>query len=253
MLTGDENIVDINFTVFWLIKDAQAYLFNIRNPEATVKAAAESAMREVVGETPIAPALAEGRGKIEAKRRSCCSASSIPMAPASSDAGADGEGRSAGPGDRRVPRRAARARRPRTAAQRGGSLSQRHPAAGARRGRLQISRRPTPIGPRSSPGRRATPTAFCRSITRIKQSEDVTLQRLYLETMEEILKNSKKIIIDKSAQGNTGVLPYLPLPELCNPLRATHRRRPLSSRRLPVAGSPIPPVSGSASSAGRRR
>src|SRR5712672_3982354 len=65
MLTGDENIVDINFTVFWIIKDARAYLFNIRAPEATVKSAAESAMREVVGETPIAQALSEGRGKIE--------------------------------------------------------------------------------------------------------------------------------------------------------------------------------------------
>src|SRR5829696_2530899 len=65
MLTGDENIVDINFTVFWIIKDALPYLFNIRAPEATVKAAAESAMREIVGETPIAQALAEGRGKIE--------------------------------------------------------------------------------------------------------------------------------------------------------------------------------------------
>src|SRR6202011_4322197 len=65
MLTGDENIVDINFTVFWVIKDAQAYLFNIRDPEATVKSAPESAMREVVGETPIAQALSEGRGKIE--------------------------------------------------------------------------------------------------------------------------------------------------------------------------------------------
>ena len=65
MLTGDENIVDINFTVFWVIKDAQSYLFNIRDPEATVKSAAESAMREIVGETPIAQALAEGRGKIE--------------------------------------------------------------------------------------------------------------------------------------------------------------------------------------------
>ncbi len=65
MLTGDENIVDINFTVFWVIKDAQAYLFNIRAPEATVKSAAESAMREIVGQTQIAQALAEGRGKIE--------------------------------------------------------------------------------------------------------------------------------------------------------------------------------------------
>src|SRR5215475_7461203 len=66
MLTGDENIVDINFTVFWVVKDAKAFLFNIRGPDATVKSAAESAMREVVGETPIAQALSEGRGKIEA-------------------------------------------------------------------------------------------------------------------------------------------------------------------------------------------
>ena len=65
MLTGDENIVDVNFTVFWVIKDAYAYLFDIRDPDATVKSAAESAMREVVGETPIAQALSEGRGKIE--------------------------------------------------------------------------------------------------------------------------------------------------------------------------------------------
>jgi len=47
-----------------------------------------------------------------------------------------------------------------------------------------------------------------------KAAEDVTLQRLYLETMEEILKNSNKVIIDKSAQGESGVLPYLPLPAL---------------------------------------
>ena len=79
MLTGDENIVDINLTVFWIINvpafkeiDAsrrtagdQSYLFNIRNPEGTLKSAAESAMREVVGQTPIAHALSEGRGKIE--------------------------------------------------------------------------------------------------------------------------------------------------------------------------------------------
>src|SRR5260370_4363111 len=65
MLTGDENIVDINFTVFWVIKNAQAYLFNIRDPDATVKSAAESAMREVVGETPIAQALSEGPRKLQ--------------------------------------------------------------------------------------------------------------------------------------------------------------------------------------------
>ncbi|MBT3700926.1 MAG: protease modulator HflK, partial [Alphaproteobacteria bacterium] len=65
MLTGDENIVDIDFAVFWRIKDAGRYLFNIDNPEATVKATAESAMREIIGKTNIAAAFAEGRQKIE--------------------------------------------------------------------------------------------------------------------------------------------------------------------------------------------
>ena len=65
MLTGDENIVDINFVLLWMIKDAGQYLFNIRDPEATVKAVAESAMREIVGKTPIAEATTEARGRIE--------------------------------------------------------------------------------------------------------------------------------------------------------------------------------------------
>ena len=51
MLTGDENIIDVQFVVFWLIKDAAQYLFNVRNPEVTVKAVAESAMREVIGKS----------------------------------------------------------------------------------------------------------------------------------------------------------------------------------------------------------
>jgi len=65
MLTGDENIIDIQYTVFWKIQDPNLYLFNIVSPEATVKAAAESAMREVVGQMPANQALAEGRTRIE--------------------------------------------------------------------------------------------------------------------------------------------------------------------------------------------
>jgi membrane protease subunit HflK len=64
MLTGDENIIDINFAVFWKISDAVSYLFNVRNPELVVKAVAESSMREVIGRTPIQPALTELRGQI---------------------------------------------------------------------------------------------------------------------------------------------------------------------------------------------
>jgi membrane protease subunit HflK len=65
MLTGDENIIDINFAVFWKINNAFAYLFNTRNPPLIVKAVAESSMREVIGRTPIQPALTELRAQIE--------------------------------------------------------------------------------------------------------------------------------------------------------------------------------------------
>lgn len=65
MLTGDENIVDINASVFWRIRDAGAFQFNTRNPDVTVKAAAESVLRQVVGKTDIQSALTEGRAAIE--------------------------------------------------------------------------------------------------------------------------------------------------------------------------------------------
>ena len=65
MLTGDENIIDIDFAVFWRISNAVAYLFNTRNPDVLVKAVAESSMREVIGRTPIQPALTELRAQIE--------------------------------------------------------------------------------------------------------------------------------------------------------------------------------------------
>jgi membrane protease subunit HflK len=65
MLTGDENIIDIDFTVFWRINDASAFLFNTANPESLVRAVAESSMREVIGRTPIQPALTQLRAQIE--------------------------------------------------------------------------------------------------------------------------------------------------------------------------------------------
>merc|ERR1712224_174149 len=65
MLTGDENIVNIDFSVFWVIKDAGNFLFKIQDPEGTVKAAAETAMREVIARSDIQPILTEGRSKIE--------------------------------------------------------------------------------------------------------------------------------------------------------------------------------------------
>jgi modulator of FtsH protease HflK len=67
MLTGDENIIDINLAIFWKIDDAVAYLFNTRDPDALVKAVAESSIREVMGRTPIQPALTQLRAQIESE------------------------------------------------------------------------------------------------------------------------------------------------------------------------------------------
>jgi membrane protease subunit HflK len=214
MLTGDENIVDINFTVFWVIKDAQAYLFNIRDPEATVKSAAESAMREVVGETPIAQALSEGRGKIETDTQTLLQGilnvynagieltqmqllKVDPPAPVI-DAFRDVQRALA---DRERLRNEAESYRndiiPRA---RGDSVRIKQEADAYRQ---EITARSQGDADR-----------FLSVYNAFKAAQDVTLQRLYLETMEEILKNSNKVIIDKSAEGGNGVLPYLPLPAL---------------------------------------
>ena len=65
MLTGDENIVDLNFTIFWIINDAKDYLFNVPKPRDYNKSIGESVMREKIGQTPIDPILSEGKSIIE--------------------------------------------------------------------------------------------------------------------------------------------------------------------------------------------
>ncbi|MGC2202789.1 MAG: FtsH protease activity modulator HflK, partial [Stellaceae bacterium] len=250
MLTGDENIVDINFTVFWVIKDAQAYLFNIRAPEATVKSAAESAMREVVGETPIAQALSEGRGKIETDTQGLLQGildtygagievtqmqllKVDPPAPVI-DAFRDVQRALA---DRERLRNEAEAYRndiiPRA---RGDAVRIKQEAAAYQQEIVARSQ--------------GDADRFTSVYNAFKVAQDVTLQRLYLETMEEILKNSNKVIIDKSAQGGNGVLPYLPLPALGNPPGTASASPPASgsapSGASPGAGQPpslaVPPV-----------
>jgi membrane protease subunit HflK len=249
MLTGDENIVDINFTVFWLIKDAQAFLFNIRGPEGTVKSAAESAMREIVGQTQIAQALAEGRGKIESETQKLLQSildfygagivvtqvqlSKVDPPEKVIDAFRDVQRALA---DRERLRNEAEAYRndilPRA---RGDAVRIRQEAEAYR---SEITARAQGDADR-----------FLSVYNAYKAAEDVTAQRLYLETMEEILKSAKKIIIDKPAEGQSGVLPYLPLPDLLH-------SQPTPQGQSSTTGQPpaIPPsTSTSQQPAGRRR
>jgi modulator of FtsH protease HflK len=218
MLTGDENIVDINFTVFWVIKDAKDYLFNIRAPDATVKSAAESAMREVIGETPIAQAMAEGRGKVETDTHNLLQGilddygagievTQLQLLKVDPPAGRNGEVIDA---FRDVQRALADRERLRNEAEayRNDIVPKARGAAAAVKQEAEAYR--AEIIARSQ----GDADRFTSVYHAFKAAQDVTLQRLYLETMEEILKNSNKVIIDKSAQGGSGVLPYLPLPAL---------------------------------------
>jgi modulator of FtsH protease HflK len=240
MLTGDENIVDVNFTVFWVVKDAYAYLFDIRDPDATVKSAAESAMREVVGETPIAQALSEGRGKIETETqrllqgildayKSGVEVTQLqllkvdPPAPVI-DAFRDVQRAKA---DQDRLRNEAEAYRndiiPRA---RGDAVRIKQEAEAYRQ---EIIARAQGDADR-----------FTAVYKAFKAGQDVTLQRIYLETMEEILKNSNKVIIDKSAEGGSGVLPYLPLPAL----GSTQGQAGATSGNAPGSSSGAPPTAG---------
>ncbi len=143
MLTGDENIVDVDFVVFWRIANAPDYLFNIENPEGTVKDVAESAMREVVGQGDIQPILTEARAKTEFDVQTADAEDPrFLRRRRAGHPGAAAEGRSARSGDRRLPRRAGRPRRPGASAERGASLRQPHRAGGQGRGRAHPASRP---------------------------------------------------------------------------------------------------------------
>lgn len=214
MLTGDENIVDIDSTVFWVIKDAGKYLFNIRNPEATVKLSAESVMREVIGRTPIQSALTEGRNEIE-------EATLRRVQELLDSYGAGIEMRRVQllkvdpPGpviDAFIDVQRARADlerlRNEAEAYRNDILPRARGEAekmiqGANAYREQITNQAQGEAER-----------FLKVLASYRLAKDVTKQRIYLETLEEVFRGMNKVVIDSSAGGASGVVPYLPLPEI---------------------------------------
>jgi membrane protease subunit HflK len=236
MLTGDENIVDINFTVFWVIKNAEDYLFNIRKPEETVKVAAESAMREVIGHTEIASAFAEGRGKIETDTHSLLQQildayqSGIevtqvqlqkvdPPAPVI-DAFRDVQSAKI---DLQRLVNEAQAYRNDVVPRAHGDASRIVQEAEAYR--QQVVRQAEGEASR-----------FLSVYQSYKAAEDVTARRLYIETMESILKGTNKVILDKAASGS-GVLPYLPLPAV-EPGAPAKPAPPAPSTAVPPTSAP---------------
>ena len=214
MLTGDENIIDINFVVFWVINDAGKYLFNIRNPDATVKDVAESTMREVIGKTPIDSALSEGRSVVEAQTQELMQA--VLDAYGSGVTVTQVELQKADPPGAVIAAyrdvQAAQADQERIINQAQAYENSIVPVAQGEAARLiqeaEAYKQETINRALGEANR------FNAVYNEYIQAKDVTTRRLYLETMQDILAGMNKVIIDSQGGGTQGVLPYLPLPEL---------------------------------------
>jgi membrane protease subunit HflK len=213
MLTGDENIVDIDFAVVWRIKDARNYLFNIRHPEGTVKAVAESAMREVVGRTAIDDVLTEERESVERDSQEV-------MQAALDEYGSGIEIvrvklQKSDPPDAVIAAfrdvQAARADQERM---RNEAQSYANDIIPRARGEAeQIRLQAEGYKEQVVADAEGEASRFLAIYGEYAQAKEVIRQRMYLETMEEILAGMTKIVID-SGLGGPGVVPYLPLPEI---------------------------------------
>ena len=212
MLTGDENIVNIDFSVFWVIKDAGKFLFEIQDPEGTVKAAAETAMREVIAKSDIQPILTEGRAKIEVETQEIIQ--SILDEYQSGIQVTQVQTQKADPPDQVIDAfrdvQAARADMERSKNEAEAYANDVIPRARGEAAKImQAAEAYKQQVVAASEGEASRFTSIYNEYAKAKE---VTQERMYLETMEKVLADIDKVIIEKNA--GSGVVPYLPLPEL---------------------------------------
>ncbi|MBR1649305.1 MAG: FtsH protease activity modulator HflK [Alphaproteobacteria bacterium] len=210
MLTGDENIVDINLTIVWKIKDAKDFLFNMREPEATVKVAAQSVLREIVGQSEMMPIISGDRGKVEDDTKS-------ELQKVLDDFGSGVEIvrvklQKADPPQQvvdafnEVQRAKADMERFKNEAE-----AYRNEVVPNAKGKASQILQSAEAYNQAVVNKAAGEADRFNSVYQAYQKgKDVTIRRLYIETMEEVLKNSDKVIVDPSAKGGN-VLPILPL------------------------------------------
>ena len=217
MLTGDENIVDVDFSVLWRIKTGPNgvgdYLFNIQQPEGTVKAVAESAMREVIGRSNIQPILTGARQNIEQGVHEL-------MQQVLDNYGAgvqitQVQLQKVDPPSQVIDAfrdvQAARADLERVQNEAQTYANRVVPEA---RGRAaQITQSAEAYREQAVAEAKGATARFLKIYDEYKKAPDVTRQRLYLETMERLFGGTDKIIVDSGTAGS-GVVPYLPLDQL---------------------------------------
>ena len=211
MLTEDENIIDIEFAVQFKIKDPSAYLFNIRDPEVTIAQATESAVREVVGKSTLDFALTEGRNEVARDAREL-----LQQILDRYDTGIEVvavETQRAQPPDevRAAFDDAVKAREDEQRLKNEAEAYANDVIPRARGGAARLLQQAEAY--RSSTVARAEGDArrFSQIAVEYAKAPSVTRERLYLETMEQVLSNSTKVFVDQKG-GNS--LLYLPLDKL---------------------------------------
>ena len=212
MLTGDENIVDIDYSVFWIIKDAGKFLFNIQAPEDTVKSVAETAMREVIARYDIQSILTEGRAQVEIDTQEI-----MQEILDSYDSGisiTQVQTQKADPPNQVIDafRDVQAAKADKERAQNEAESYANDVIPRARGEAAQVLQQAEAYKREVVALAEGEASRFLSIYNEYRKAKTVTQERMYLETMEKVMADINKIIIDK--ESGSGVVPYLPLPEL---------------------------------------
>ena len=215
MLTGDQNIADVRFTVLYKIKDAGNFLFKLRNPETTVKDMSESVMREVVGQRDLQFLLTEGRQEVEQVVRNLLQ--DILDSYESGVLVQSVQLQSVDPPDQVIDAfdevQRARQDKERLVNEANTYLNKIVPNARGEAAKLVESAKAY----KEQVVKQAEGVAqnFVDVYNSYKDAKEVTRRRIYLETLREVLEGKNKIILDDTGDGQ-GVVPYLPLNEIKN-------------------------------------
>ena len=210
MLTGDENIVDINLTVVWKIKNAKDYLFNVRSPDVTVRVAAQSVLREIVGQSEMQPIITGDRGKVEDETKAELQklmddfGAGIVIVrvklqkadPPKQVVDAFNEVQRAKADQERFKNEAEAYRNEVLPKAKGEAVKRLQEAEAYKEAVINKAK--------------GDAERFTSVYNAYRQGKTVTATRLYLETMEDVLSKSDTTVIDPSAKGSN-VLPILPL------------------------------------------
>jgi len=240
MLTGDENIIDIDVAVFWRVSNASAFLFNTATPEVLVRAVAESSMREVIGRSPIQPALGPLRGQIETdvlkqaqeildRYQSGVEVTQVQLQkvdPPGAVIESFRDVQRANTDAERMRNEADSYRNDIVPRARGDAARVIAEAQGAKLASVAQATGQT--------------QRFDNVLKAYQQAKEVTLRRLYLDTMTDVLSHAQPLVVDDKLKGLVPLLPLnLPAPA---PARAPTPASPTAATSASPGSSGVPPL-----------